>query len=99
MWDGKLQWGRLTDSRVLEILRNPSYAGVYAFGRYRCVKEILEDGEVRSCIARMPREEWLVDIRDHHEGYISFEQQLKNLDIIERNQTNPRGGSFEWTST
>jgi DNA invertase Pin-like site-specific DNA recombinase len=89
-WDGKLQWGRLTDSRVLQILKNPSYAGVYAFGRFRCVKEILEDGEVRSRIARMPRDQWLVEIRDHHEGYITFDQQLKNLDIIQRNQTNPR---------
>ncbi len=89
VWAGKLQWGRLTDSRVLEILKNPSYAGIYAFGRYRCVKEILEDGEIRSSIARMPRDEWLVEIRDHHEGYASFEQYLKNLDAIERNRTNP----------
>ncbi len=89
-WDGKLHWGRLTDSRVLAILKNPSYAGVYAFGRYRCVKEILEDGEVRSRIARMPRDQWLVEIRDHHEGYLTFEQQLKNLDLIEKNRTNPK---------
>jgi len=90
VWAGKLQWGRLTDSRVLGILKNPSYAGVYAFGRYRCVKDILEDGDVRSRIACMPREEWLVEIRDHHEGYTSFEQHLKNLDRIERNRTNPQ---------
>jgi DNA invertase Pin-like site-specific DNA recombinase len=90
VWAGKLHWGRLTDSRVLAILKNPSYAGVYAFGRYRCVKEILEDGEVRSTIARMPRDEWLVEIRDHHEGYTAFEQYLKNLDSIERNRTNPK---------
>jgi hypothetical protein len=75
---------------VLAILKNPSYAGVYAFGRYRCVKEILEDGEVRSRIARMPRDQWLVEIRDHHEGYLTFEQQLKNLDLIEKNRTNPQ---------
>jgi len=90
VWAGQLQWGRLTDSRVLAILKNPSYAGVYAFGRYRCVKDILEDGEVRSRIARMPRDEWLVEIRDHHEGYTSFEQHLKNLDAIEHNRTNPK---------
>ena len=89
-WAGKLQWGRLTDSRVLEILKNPSYAGVYAFGRYRCVKEILEDGEVRSRIACMPRDEWLVELRDHHEGYTSFDQYLKNLGAIERNRTNSK---------
>jgi DNA invertase Pin-like site-specific DNA recombinase len=90
VWAGKLHWGRLTDSRVLAILKNPSYAGVYAFGRYRSVKEILADGEVRSIIACMPREDWLVEIRDHHEGYTSFEQYLKNLDTLERNRTNPK---------
>src|ERR1700726_255689 len=31
-WDGKLLWGRLTHSRVLGILANPSYAGTYGSG-------------------------------------------------------------------
>jgi DNA invertase Pin-like site-specific DNA recombinase len=90
VWAGKLLWGRLTDSRVLGILKNPSYAGIYTFGRYRCVKEILADGVVRSRIACMPRTEWLVEIQDHHEGYTSLEQYLRNLDAIERNRTNPQ---------
>jgi DNA invertase Pin-like site-specific DNA recombinase len=68
-WNGQLRWGRLTDSRVLAILRNPSYAGVYAFGRYRSVKEILDGAQVRSRMSRMPRDQWLVEIQDHHEGY------------------------------
>jgi DNA invertase Pin-like site-specific DNA recombinase len=92
VWAGKLLWGRLTDSRVLGILKNPSYAGIYTFGRYRCVKEILADGVVRSRIACMPRTEWLVEIQDHHEGYTSLEQYLRNLDAIERNRTNPQEG-------
>src|SRR6266566_4347429 len=37
-WDGKLLWGRLTHSRVLGILANPSYAGTYVFGRYQSCK-------------------------------------------------------------
>ena len=35
-----LLWGRLTHSRVLGILANPSYAGTYVFGRYQASKEI-----------------------------------------------------------
>ncbi len=34
-WNGKLLWGRLTHSRVLGLLANPSYAGAYVFGRYQ----------------------------------------------------------------
>src|SRR5260370_5819971 len=33
-WPGQLIWRRLTPSRVLGILNNPSYARMYAFGRY-----------------------------------------------------------------
>src|SRR5438132_4718911 len=33
-WNGKIIWGRLTHRRVLGILKNPSYAGRYVFGRY-----------------------------------------------------------------
>lgn len=87
-WAGKLHWGRLTDARVTGILKNPSYAGVYAFGRYRSIKGILENGEVRSRISCMPEENWLVNLRDHHDGYITFEQYTNNLEQLSRNQTN-----------
>ena len=35
VWNGKLIWGRLTHSRLLGVLANPSYAGAYVFGRYQ----------------------------------------------------------------
>src|SRR5262249_14466156 len=38
IWKGKLIWGSLTTSRVLGILKNPSYAGAYVFGRYKYAK-------------------------------------------------------------
>jgi DNA invertase Pin-like site-specific DNA recombinase len=88
VWNGKLIWGHLTDDRVRNIIRNPTYAGVYAFGRYRGVKEILQDGRVRGRVKEMPRESWLVEIQDHHEGYLSWDQHLKNLDQLGRNRTN-----------
>jgi DNA invertase Pin-like site-specific DNA recombinase len=87
-WAGKLVWGRLTEGRVRGVLKNPAYAGVYAFGRYRCIKEVLADGEIRARVKEMPRSSWLVCIQDHHPGYISFEEYLQNLDTLERNRTN-----------
>src|SRR6266704_7036312 len=44
-WDGKIIWGRLTHSRVLGILKNPSYAGRYVFGRYQYRREISPEGK------------------------------------------------------
>src|SRR3989441_4205670 len=50
-WDGKIIWGRLSHSRVLGVLKNPSYAGIYVFGRYQYRRGIKLDGEG---LKRMP---------------------------------------------
>src|SRR5260370_6211997 len=39
-WACKLVSGRLTHGPVLGLIRNPSYAGVYVFGRYRSCQGI-----------------------------------------------------------
>ncbi|WP_414635947.1 zinc ribbon domain-containing protein [Amycolatopsis sp.] len=46
----------------------------------------------------LPREEWEVLIRDHHDGYITFEQYLANEAKLTANRTNagarpPREGT------
>jgi DNA invertase Pin-like site-specific DNA recombinase len=87
VWDGKLIWGHLTDHRVLSILKNPAYAGVYAFGRFRCVKQILQDGQIRQQVRQMPRDSWLVEIQNHHPGYITWEQYLEHQDRLQTNRT------------
>ncbi len=87
VWNGKLIWGHLTDSRVLNILKNPAYAGVYVFGRFRCVKEILQEGQIRQRVREMPRDSWLVEIQNHHEGYTTWDEYLTNQDRLDRNRT------------
>ena len=67
--------------------QNPAYAGVYAFGRFRCVKEILQDGQIRQRVRAMSRDSWLVAIQDHHEGYTSWDEYLANQDRLELNRT------------
>ena len=87
-WDGKLVWGRLTHSRVLGLLRNPSYAGVYVFGRFQCHKQIGQSGEIQTKTRLMPEPEWRVVIRDHHPGYITWDQFLANRRRLAANRTN-----------
>jgi DNA invertase Pin-like site-specific DNA recombinase len=65
-WNGKVIWGHLTASRALGIIRNPAYAGVYVYGRFRCVKQILQDGQIRQRVRKMSRDSWLVEIQNHH---------------------------------
>jgi DNA invertase Pin-like site-specific DNA recombinase len=90
-WDGKLIWGRLTHSRVLGILKNPSYAGAYVFGRYQYRVQINEQGEVRKRMQAMARPDWRVCLQQHHEGYITWEEYLENQKRLEKNRTNGEG--------
>jgi hypothetical protein len=90
-WNGKLLWGRLTHSRVLGILANPSYAGTYVFGRYQSSKEVGPSGEIRTRSRLMPQDAWRIAIPNHHEGYISADQFAANRERLTANRTNAEG--------
>ncbi len=90
-WAGQLIWGRLTHSRVLGILKNPSYAGMYVFGRYQYRVQISAQGEVRKRMQAVAMPDWRVRLPEHHEGYITVEEFLKNRERLEKNRTNGEG--------
>ena len=90
-WDGQLVWGQLTHSRVLAILKNPSYAGMYVFGRYQYRVQISAQGEVRKRMQAVAMPDWRVRLHEHHEGYITVEEFLKNRERLEKNRTNGEG--------
>jgi DNA invertase Pin-like site-specific DNA recombinase len=87
-WDGKLIWGRLIHSRVIGVLANPCYAGIYVFGRHQSCKKIDATGEICSHSRRMPEDQWRVVIPDHHPGYITRDQFLANRKRLADNRTN-----------
>jgi DNA invertase Pin-like site-specific DNA recombinase len=87
-WDGKIIWGRLTHSRVLSMLKNPSYAGMYVFGRYQYRRQISPEGGVQKRIHAVAMADWRVSLKEHHEGYITLEEFLKNQERLEKNRTN-----------
>ena len=72
---------------VHNILTNPIYAGAYAFGRTTS-KVSVEQGRkrVRRGVHR-PMAEWDVLIKDHHEGYITWEEFERNQRVIANNAT------------
>src|SRR5215831_18676347 len=86
-WDGQLVWGRLSHGRVLSLLKNPSYAGVYVFGRYQYRREMSASGEVRKRMPAVAMPAWRVSLKQHHEGYISWEEFLQNQERLEKNRT------------
>jgi DNA invertase Pin-like site-specific DNA recombinase len=67
---------------VHRMLTNPVYAGAYAFGR--TVSQIrIEAGRkvIKQGAQRRP-EQWRVLLRDHHSGYITWEQYERNQHLI-----------------
>ena len=75
---GELLWETLRHGRVLRVLHNPRYAGIYCFGRTRTRK--LVGGRVESRM--LPRDQWTVLLPDAHPGYITgtqFEDNLRQL--------------------
>ena len=71
----------------MTVLRNPAYAGAYVFGRRRSRRHVEPDGAIRSRTTLLPREQWGVVIQDHHPGYITWEQFLRNEQRLQANRT------------
>jgi DNA invertase Pin-like site-specific DNA recombinase len=73
----KLIWKPPVYRTVWAILSNPLYAGAYAYGR-REVRTHIVEGRVRKSKGhRKSRSEWSVLIREHHPGYMDWEQYEK----------------------
>ena len=78
-------WRPLGNLRLINVLHNPAYAGVYVFGRHP-VKTVLIDGEIRKVRARLVEPaEWPVRIDNAHPSYISWETYMANQEKLRQN--------------
>jgi DNA invertase Pin-like site-specific DNA recombinase len=81
---GDVVWRLPIYTSLLKLFQNPMYAGVYAFGRTQSKTSV--NGRSRKTDGhRRPAAEWHVLIRDHHPGYISWEQYEHNRAMITSN--------------
>jgi DNA invertase Pin-like site-specific DNA recombinase len=88
----RIVWQPARYHAVLSVLKNPTYAGAYAYGRSRTITRI-GDGQKRVVRQlRRKREDWAVLIRDHHQGYIGWDVYENNQTLIAHNE-NARGGA------
>ena len=78
-------WKSATYGAMDKILTNPVYAGAYAFGkRENLVRAV--DGRARRVEGRRkPLERWTVLLPEHHPGYISWPQYLRNQQVMQEN--------------
>jgi DNA invertase Pin-like site-specific DNA recombinase len=71
---GEIIWVSLTHARVLKMLKNPKYAGVYFYGRARYTK--LPNGKRIS--KELPMDQWHTMLPNSHDAYISIEDYEQN---------------------
>jgi len=90
----EVSWQGPRLSRVHQILRNPCYAGAFAFGRTGTKTIVAQDRVRRSSSRRYrPQSEWEVLIIDHHAGYISWAEYLENRQTMAKNIAKREGQS------
>jgi len=97
---GGIEWRQVTYGAVLRMLKNPTYAGVYFYGRTGYATR-LEATELRRTRVNQPREKWRVWIQDHHDAYVSwhdFERVQKMLSDNEMHWGGQSGVPREGTS-
>ena len=86
------EWKPIRYRNVIAILKNPFYAGVYVYGKSE-KRTALVDGRARRSYGHgKPFGTWEVMIRDHHEGYISWEEYERNQKQLALNNFCRAGG-------
>src|SRR5579863_7611807 len=78
-------WTLIRYRNVISILKNPFYAGVHVYGKSE-KRTVIQDGRAhRSYGHGKPFDDWEVFIKDHHKGYINWEEFERNQKQIAAN--------------
>ena len=85
-------WMPIRFRNVIAVLKNPFYAGVYVYGKSEKRTLIVEGRARRSYGHGKPIGTWEVMIRDHHEGYIGWDDYERNQKQLALNTYGHAGG-------
>jgi hypothetical protein len=83
---GDLEWRRPNRPTLQNLLKNPVYAGAYAYGRKQVDPRKKKPGPPYTGLVVKSSEDWLALIKDHHPAYISWAQYQQNLAQLKANQ-------------
>lgn len=86
----RLKWCPPSVNGLGNLLKNPVYAGAYAYGRTKRETEIKEGRKHVKKGIPLPEDQWQVLIRDHHEAYITWDEYQRNKAIIMQNTNRKR---------
>ena len=81
----KVIWIEPIYSRIFGMLKNPTYAGVFVWGRNHTRTAIVEGRARKTRGHARPQGQWEVVIPEHHEGYIAWDEYMRNQQQIRAN--------------
>jgi DNA invertase Pin-like site-specific DNA recombinase len=96
---GNLEWRRPVMVTVFEILRNPMYAGAYAYGRRTCQRARTAPEEHSGAGKWVPMDQWKVLKHDCLPAYITWAEYLAHQECLRQHRSgfgskgSPRDGS------
>ena len=95
--DGKrltsFDWTPIRYRNVISVLKNPFYAGAYVYGKSEKRTELVGDRVRKSYGHGRPIEQWEVMLKDHHDGYIDWEEFERNQKQLVANAYGKAGGA------
>jgi DNA invertase Pin-like site-specific DNA recombinase len=81
----RIEWKLPVYQTVHKILTNPLYAGAYAYGKTEARTSVIDRRAHKTSGHRKSMGAWTALIKDHHPGYISWEQFERNQAIVASN--------------
>jgi DNA invertase Pin-like site-specific DNA recombinase len=90
----KYVWRSVEVQHLVKIFRNPVYAGSYVYGKSTTHRDIQmgDSPQIKFRRVRLDPQDWKVNIRGNHEGYITWEQYERNVRQIDNNAFNFKKG-------
>lgn len=84
---GELKWHRPNRTSLMNMLKNPVYAGAYAFGRRQIDPRKKRAGRRSTGRVVFEPKDWLVLQQEHHPAYISWDQYEAILARLRANRS------------
>lgn len=82
-----LGWQVPNYQHLLRILKNPTCAGAFAWGKSGSRTQVVDGRSRKSGGHRLAIEQWSVLLKNHHAAYISWDRYVENQKILESNRT------------
>jgi DNA invertase Pin-like site-specific DNA recombinase len=76
---GDVVWKKPTVAAILQILKNPAYAGAFVYGKTRSIRKDPSSPQTQE--VRLPMAEWKIRVNDVYPAYISWEtfEQIQHM--------------------